>query len=127
MIKIKMIELLKAIQVLNTIGNNQSFNISIKFKFKTAVLIETLNVYIKQYSVQMQDLIKEYEMEFDDGKFVNKDKEKENQFLKKNNELENMDLEINQNPILFDENVNGISANELLLVKPFFDFSEIMK
>ena len=38
-----------------------------------------------------------------------------------------MDLEIEYEKIMFDKNINNISANDLLNLSPFFDFSELMQ
>jgi hypothetical protein len=125
MLKIKMIEILSGKDALNKIADINSFNISIQFKFKVCILIEDLNKYLIQYSKQLQELIKEYDVEITDNQFKNKDKDKLKMFLDKQYDLDNMDIEINQDKIMFDKNINTISANELLILKPFFDYSEL--
>lgn len=126
MIKVKMIELLNIITILNKLCNINDEKINIQFKFKIAMLNEELIKYTTQYSKAIQQIIKDNEIKIIDNQFVNKDKNKLNNFLKSKAELENMDLEINQVKIIFDKNINNISANELLILKPFFDYSEIM-
>lgn len=125
MIKLKMIDVLNSLRVLNKLGDNNSFNISIQFKFKVAMLIEKLLVYYNQYNKQMQYLINEYNIEIVNNQFINKDKNKLNEFLKAKNELEDIEIEIEQNLIIYNKNINDISANELLILKPFFDYSEL--
>lgn len=126
MIKIKMIDLLNAFRILSKLGENNSFNISIQFKFKIAILIEKLMVYYTQYNKQIQELIKEYNIEIINNQFVNEDKNKLTEFLNIKRELEDVELEIDNTLIKYNKNINDISANELLILKPFFDYSEIM-
>lgn len=125
MIKLKVIDVLNSLVVLNKLGNNNSFNVPISFKFKIAILIEKLTVYYDQYSKQVLDLIKEYEIEIIDNQFINKDSNKLNNFLKMKKELEDVEVEIAHSLIVYNKTVNNISANELLILKPFFDYSEI--
>lgn len=126
MIKVKMIELLSIITTLSKLCNSKDEKISIQFKFKIAMLNEELMKYTNQYSKSLQNLITENNIEITDNQFVSEDKNKLNKFLESKNELENIDLEIDIAKIRFDKNVNSISANELLILKPFFDYSEIM-
>jgi hypothetical protein len=125
MIKLKMKDLLNVYQVLSKIGNNNSYNISIQFKFKVALLIQNLKSYIEQYNKELQTLIKEYEIKIEENKFVNNDESKLKLFLEKLNELENIDLEIENKKIKFDKNMNGICPNEIIILMPFFDFEEL--
>lgn len=127
MIKVKIIEILNSIEILTIIGNYNDKEINIQFKYKLMMLLETLLKYKNQYITQMQSLLNEYEIGFDDkGNPVCEDENKLKEFLKSQSELENMDIEINQTKIMYDKTFNIISFNQMLILKPFFDYSEIM-
>lgn len=128
MIKLKMIELLNCFEVLKKIGNINTNIIPISFKFKIYLLMNDLKKYLESYNIQIQELINEYEIDIlQDGRITCEDENKLKNFLSKKNELENMDLEIEYEKIMFDKNINNISANDLLNLSPFFDFSELMQ
>ena len=127
MIKVKMIEVLNSIEILATIGNYNDKEINIQFKYKLMMLFENLLKYKQQYITQVQSLINEYEIGFDDnGQPISESEDKQKEFLKSKYELEDMDLEINQTKIMYDKTFNKISFNQMLILKPFFDYSEIM-
>jgi len=127
MIKVKMIEVLNSIEILTTIGNYNDKEINIQFKYKLMMLFENLLKYKQQYITQIQGLINEYEISFNDnGQAICENENKLKEFLKSKYELEDMDLEINQIKIMYDKTFNKISFNEMLILKPFFDYSEIM-
>jgi hypothetical protein len=127
MIKVKMIEVLNSIEILTTIGNYNDKEINIKFKYKLMMLLESLLKYQQQYVTQMQNLINEYEIGFDNnGNPICENEIKLKDFLNSKYELENMDLEVNQNKIMYDKTFSKISFNQMLVLKPFFDYSEIM-
>jgi len=127
MIKVKMIEVLNSIEILTTIGNYNDKEINIQFKYKLMMLFENLLKYKQQYIIQIQGLINEYEISFNDkGQAICENEGKLKEFLKSKHELEDMDLEINQTKIMYDKTFNKISFNEMLVLKPFFDYSEIM-
>jgi len=127
MIKVKMIEVLNSIEILTTIGNYNDKEINIKFKYKLMMLLESLLKYQQQYVTQMQNLINEYEIGFDNnGNPICENEIKLKDFLNSKYELENMDLEVNQTKIMYDKTFSKISFNQMLVLKPFFDYSEIM-
>lgn len=127
MIKVKMIEVLNSIEILATIGNYNDKEINIQFKYKLMMLFENLLKYKQQYITQVQSLINEYEIAFDDnGQPICEDENKLKEFLESKYELEDMELEINQTKIMYDKTFNKISFNQMLILKPFFDYSEIM-
>lgn len=127
MIKVKMIEILNSIEILTTIGNYNDKEINIQFKYKLMMLFESLLKHKQQYITQIQGLINEYEISFNDnGQAICEDENKLEEFLKSKYELEDMDLEINQTKIMYDKTFNKISFNQMLILKPFFDYSEIM-
>lgn len=127
MIKVKMIEVLNSIEILTIIGNYNDKEINIQFKYKLMMLFENLLKHKQQYITQIQSLINEYEIGFDDnGQTICEDENKLKEFLKSKYELEDMDLEINQTKIMYDKTFNKISFNQMLMLKPFFDYSEIM-
>lgn len=127
MIKVKMIEVLNSIEILATIGNYNDKEINIQFKYKLMMLFENLLKHKQQYITQVQSLINEYEIGFDDnGQPISESEDKQKEFLKSKYELEDMELEINQTKIMYDKTFNKISFNQMLILKPFFDYSEIM-
>lgn len=127
MIKVKMIEVLNSIEILTTIGNYNDKEINIQFKYKLMMLFENLLKHKQQYITQIQGLINEYEISFNDnGQAICEDENKLEEFLKSKYELEDMELEINQTKIMYDKTFNKISFNQMLILKPFFDYSEIM-
>ena len=76
--------------------------------------------------MELQNLINKYEVGINDGEFICEVTENLKEFLNYKYELEDTDLELNINKIKFDETFNKISGNELLIIMPFFDYSEIM-
>ena len=126
MIKIKMIELLSCFETLKKLGNINTNIIPISFKFKIYLLMNDLKKYLESYKVQIQELISEYGINIlQDGRITCEDENKLKEFFNKKNELEYMDLEIEYEKIIFDKNINNVSANDLLNLSPFFDFSEL--
>lgn len=127
MTKVKMMEVLNSIEILNSIGNYNDKEINIQFKYKLMILFDCLLKYKQQYITQIQNLINEYEIGLDDkGQPICENENKMIEFLKSKQELEDMDLEINQTKIMYDKTFNKISFNQMLILKPFFDYSEIM-
>ncbi len=125
MIKVKLIEILNCIEILTKVGNYQGDDINIKFKYKLMLLLENLLKYQQQYIKQLQDLVNYYEMTIQDNQYYNEDIEKLNKFLQEKYDLENIEMDINQHKILFDKDFNKFSFNQMLILKPFFDYSEI--
>ena len=126
MIKVKMIELLNSYESLRNVGNINTFSTPIQFKFKTSLLIKDINGYIDLYNKQLQSLIDLYNIKIKDNRFACDDgADKLKEFLIKKIELEEMDIEINHEKIIFSKSINNVSANDLLNLSPFFDFSEL--
>ena len=126
MIKVKLIEILNCIEILTKVGNYQGDDINIKFKYKLMLLLENLLKYQQQYIKQLQDLVNYYEITIQDNQYYNEDIEKLNKFLQEKYDLEDIEMDINQHKILFDKDFNKFSFNQMLVLKPFFDYSEIM-
>lgn len=125
MIKVKMIEILNCIEILTIIGNYNNDDINIKFKYKLMLLLESLLKYQQQYIQQLNELINYYQIGIDKNQYICEDISKLNEFLKEKYELESMDLDINQQKILYDKDFNKLSFNQMLIMKPFFDYNEI--
>lgn len=127
--KVKIIELLNSYEALTKIGNNNSLSASILFKFKVSLLIRNINGYIEVYTEQLQDLINEYNIKIQDNQFVSQDNNIENlqQFLKQKSDLEQVVVDLDIGQIPFDTNINNLSANDLLNLSSFFDYSEFMQ
>ena len=125
MIKVKLIEILNCIEILTKVGNYQGDDINIKFKYKLMLLLENLLKYQQQYIKQLQDLVNYYEITIQDNQYYNEDIEKLNKFLQEKYDLEDIEMDINQHKILFDKDFNKFSFNQMLILKPFFDYSEI--
>lgn len=122
--RVKIVELLNCYEALKKIGDINTFSMPIQFKFKISLLIKDINGYIDLYSKQLQELISLYEIKIENNQFVSAEN-KLKEFLVKKNELEEMEIEINHTKIMFNKNINNISANDLLLLSPFFDYSEL--
>lgn len=126
--KIKINELISAYDVLKKIGDINTFSVSIQFKFKTSLLLKEINNCLEMYSKQLQNLLTLYEIKIKDNQFIHdSDSNKLKEFLSKKNELEEIEIEINSEKIIFDKNINSISANDLLKIHLFFDCSELLK
>lgn len=127
--KVKIIELLNSYEALIKIGNNNSLSASILFKFKVSLLIRNINGYIEVYTKQLQDLINGYNIKIQDNQFVSQDNNMENlqQFLKQKSDLEQVVVDLDIGQIPFDTNINNLSANDLLNLSSFFDYSEFMQ
>lgn len=125
MIKVKVIELVKAVEIMNKIENYSSSDVNVQFGFKLGILSTNLNNYVLVYNKLMQELVISYEIETENKKFLSQDKGNLKIFLEKVHELENIELEINLPKIDFDKNVNNISENEILNLIPFLNIKEM--
>ena len=125
MIKVKMIEILKSIEILNGISKHNNPSINRQFKFKVGLLNKNLKEYVDQYLIELQDLINEYEIQYIDYNFYNEDENKLDEFLKIVNELENTEIEIDQQKIYCDDSFNELSGDEMVVLMPYFDYGQI--
>lgn len=126
MITVKISELLNGYDALRKVGNMTSFAIPIQFKFRVSLLIKNITNYIDLYSQQLETLINSYEIRIKDNQFKCDDYNKLQEFLKQKDELEQMIVEIDNEKIQFDKSINDLSANDLLNLNPFFDYSELL-
>lgn len=126
MITFKISELLNGYDALRKVGNMTSLAIPIQFKFRVSLLIKNITNYIDLYSQQLEILINSYEIRIIDNQFKCDDYKKLQEFLKQKDELEQMIVEIDNEKIQFDKSINDLSANDLLNLNPFFDYSELL-
>jgi len=124
MIKIKLIELLNAVESINKIRNCNSSDVNVQFRFKLGILNRDLNNHVLIYNKLMQELVIFYEIEIENTQFLSQDKGNLKIFLEKVHELENIELEINLPKIDFDKSANNISENEILNLIPFLNIRE---
>ena len=125
MIKVKMIELLNINMILSKLCSFDNKDVSVGFNYKIGILHERFKIHVNQYTKCLQEIITKNDIKIIENNFVNEDEGKLNNFLKSKIELENLDLEIEQSKIIFDRNAKGLNSYELLMLRPFFDFSEL--
>ena len=127
--KVKVNEVLSAYPSLKKISNNDSYSISLQFKFKLALLIKDLEICIIQYQTQLNRLMKEYNTTIEEGNFIDRETKERpnNKFFLELSKIEDSDLDIEYEKIKIDKHINGVSANDLLILMPFFDYDEIIE
>jgi len=127
MIKVKMGELLNIVSILNKIGKYDTEDINLQFKLKVALLNKSLQEYVGQYTIELKNLINKYEIGINDNEFMCDNTESLKEFLNFKYELEDTDLELNVNEVKYDKTFNKISGIELIIIMPFFDYSEVIE
>lgn len=125
--KVKVIEMLNAYSSLIKLSNNDAYYIPLQFKFKLALVIKDVELYISEYQKQLNDLLKKYNVIFEEGKFIDGEAKKEpnESFTKELIKIQYEYIELPNEKIKFDNQINGISASDLLTLMPFFDYEDI--